>query len=167
MKRLGSLFLAVSLSTPIFLGAQGTPREPQEPTPTFRAGVRAVQIDALVTDQDGNAVRGLTVEDFEITEKGQTRPITTFEAVDLPIERRLPDLADTDVATNEEDGRIFLIVMDAVSAQTGLHAKRVLRQFFGDHFGAGDVASVVFLDRAHAAAGQDFTSNRRLLINGI
>ncbi len=167
MKRLGFLLLAISAAAPIVLIAQGTGREPQEPTPTFRAGVRAVQIDALVTDQDGTAVRGLTAEDFEIAERGRPRPITTFEAVDLPIERRLPDLADTDVASNEEDGRIFLIVMDAVSAQTGLHAKRVLRQFLADHFGAGDVASVVFLDRGHATAGQDFTSNRRLLINGI
>ena len=87
--------LAISVAAPIILIAQGTAREPQEPTPTFRAGVRAVQIDALVTDQDGNAVRGLTAEDFEITERGRPRPITTFEAVDLPIERRLPDLAET------------------------------------------------------------------------
>jgi VWFA-related protein len=71
------------------------------------------------------------------------------------------------VATNETDGRIFLIVMDAVSAQTGLHAKRVLRQFLADHFGPGDVAAVMFLDRGHGTSGQDFTSNRRLLINGI
>ena len=59
---------------------------PQEPIATFRAGVRAIQVDAVVTDDDGNPVRGLTADDFEITERGKPQPITTFEAVDIPIE---------------------------------------------------------------------------------
>jgi hypothetical protein len=58
--------------------------EPQEPVATFRAGVRAIQIDAVVTDATGNPVRGLTADDFVITEKGKPQPITTFEAVDIP-----------------------------------------------------------------------------------
>src|SRR5262245_2802936 len=44
---------------------------PQEAVPTFRAGVRAIQIDAVVTDEEGNPVRGLTIDDFEITERGK------------------------------------------------------------------------------------------------
>ncbi len=45
--------------------------------------------------------------------------------------------------------------------------KRILRRFFDEHFGPGDVAAVMLLDRGHTNSGQDFTSNRRLLINGI
>ena len=70
MRRL-CLFLIVAL-TPILGLAQAPARQtPQEPVATFRAGVRAIQVDAVVTDEEGNPVRGLTVEDFEITERGQ------------------------------------------------------------------------------------------------
>ena len=152
-------------------GREG-PQQPQQPAPqepiaTFRAGVRAIQIDAVVTDEAGNPVRGLTEEDFEITERGKPQPITTFEAVDIPIETQEPDLADADVVTNEGDGRIYLIVIDSIRADNAAYAKRELRKFFDRHFGPGDSAAIMFLDRAHSTAGQDFTSNRRLLIKGL
>src|SRR5262245_55780689 len=99
-------------------------QEPQEALPTFRAGVRAIQIDAVVTDEDGNPVRGLTEDDFEITERGKPQPITTFEAVDLPIETQLPDLSDADVVTNEGNGRVYLIVIDSISNTNAAYAKR-------------------------------------------
>ncbi len=35
-----------------------------------------------------------------------------------------PDLADSDVVTNEGDGRIYLIAIDAISAPTPRHAKK-------------------------------------------
>jgi VWFA-related protein len=143
------------------------PRAPQEPIATFRSSVRAIQIDAVVTDNDGNPVRGLTIDDFEITERGKSRPITTFEAVDIPIETQPPDLADTDVVTNEGDGRVYLIVIDAIAYEIAPLAKRALRKFFDQHFGPHDTAAVMFLDKAHWSAGQDFTSNRRLLVKGI
>jgi hypothetical protein len=106
----------------------------------------------------------LTAEDFELTERVDHRRITTFEAVDIPIEPQPPDLADSDVVTNEGDGRIYLIVIDAISAAHATLAKRELRRFFDDHFGPSDVAAVMLLDRGDASSGQDFTSNRRLLI---
>jgi VWFA-related protein len=143
------------------------PRAPQEPIATFRAGVRAIQIDAVVTDDDGNPVRGLTIDDFEISERGRPQPITTFEAVDIPIESQPPDLADSDVVTNTADGRIYLIVIDSISAENGQNAKRELRKFFANHFAPGDVAAVMLLYRGHFSAGWDFTSNRRRLIEGI
>jgi VWFA-related protein len=154
------------------LPGRETPQQPQQPAPqepiaTFRSSVRAIQIDAVVTDENGNPVRGLTEEDFEITERGKPQPITTFEAVDIPIGTQEPDLADTDVVSNEADGRIYLIVVDSISAINAAFAKRQLRRFFESHFGPGDTAAVMFLDKAHATAGQDFTSNRRLLIKGI
>ena len=140
---------------------------PQEPIATFRSGVRAIQIDAVVTDEEGNPVRGLTIDDFEITERGKMQPITTFEAVDIPIETQSPDLADADVVTNEGDGRIYMIVIDSISSANAAYAKRQLRRFFAEHFGPSDTAAVMFLDKAHSTAGQDFTSNRRLLLKGV
>jgi VWFA-related protein len=169
MTRLRFAVLAIVASPPLLVAQSASPRQlqAQEPIATFRSGVRAIQVDAVVTDKDGNPVRGLTEDDFEIIEKGKPQAITTFEAVDIPIERQPPDLADADVVTNEGDGRIYLIVLDNVSTEHGMYAKRILRRFFEDHFGPSDVAAVMLLDRGHANSGQDFTSNRRLLIKGI
>ena len=148
---------------------QQQPQQPpqQEPVATFRSSVRAIQVDAVVTDQDGNPVRGLTEDDFEIVEKGKPQPITTFEAVDISIESQPPDLADSDVVTNEGEGRIYLIAIDAISAANAALAKKWMRTFFAEHFGPTDVAAVMLLDRGSRNSGQDFTSNRRLLIEGI
>ena len=69
MKPLRFVLVVIMASGPI-LAAQVRvpPSQPlpvaQEPVPTFRAGVRAIQVDAVVTDADGNPVRGLTAEDF-------------------------------------------------------------------------------------------------------
>jgi VWFA-related protein len=171
MTSLRVVLLALIALTPVLAGQSLPPQrplpEPQEPVATFRSSVRAIQVDAVVTDEDGNPVRGLTEDDFEIVEKGKPQPITTFEAVDIPIERQPPDLADSDVVTNEGDGRIYLIVLDSISAENGMYAKRILRRFFDEHFGPSDVAAVMMLGTGHRNAGQDFTSNRRLLVKGI
>ncbi len=162
-------FLAVIAAAPLLAAQTAPPQQPQtqEPIATFRSGVRAIQVDAVVTDEHGQPVRGLSEADFEIIEKGKPQAITTFEAVDIPIERQLPDLADSDVVSNEGDGRIYLIVLDSISAENGMLTKRILRRFFDEHFGPSDVAAVMLLERGHRNAGQDFTSNRRLLIKGI
>ena len=170
MNRLRFVVLALVAAAPLVLAAQSAPPQrsaAQEPIATFRSSVRAIPVDVVVTDEEGNPVRGLTIDDFEITERGRSQPITTFEAVDIPIEVQLPDLADADVVSNEDDGRIYLIVVDAISPMHAAYAKRQLRTFFADHFGPSDSAAIMFLDKAGATAGQDFTSNRRLLIKGV
>jgi VWFA-related protein len=175
LRPLSSFLLAIISSGAVLAAGQAgipprptpPPTSPQEPIATFRAGVRAIQLDAVVTDEDGNPVRGLTIDDFEITERGKRQPITTFEAVDIPIQTQLADLADADVVTNEADGRVYLVVIDSLRSDHAAYAKRELRRFFDGHFGRGDTAAIMFLDRAHSTAGQDFTSNRRLLIKGL
>jgi VWFA-related protein len=62
---------------------------------------------------------------------------------------------------------MYLIVLDTISAENGMYAKRIMRRFFDEHFGPDDVAAVMLLDRGHRNMGQDFTSNRRLLLQGI
>lgn len=48
---------------------------------TERIDVRVVNIDAVVTDREGNRVTGLTKEDFELLENGRVQPITNFHEV--------------------------------------------------------------------------------------
>ncbi len=50
------------------------------PQQTFRAGVSLVRVPVVVTARDGALVRGLTKDDFQVTEDGKTQSIQFFTA---------------------------------------------------------------------------------------
>ena len=142
----------------------------QEAPPTFRGGVEAVVVDVVVTDKDGNLVRGLTVDDFEVFENGRRQPITAFTTVEIPLERSehvWPD-AEPDVLTNTRPpGRVYMFILDgSVGPAMALRTRHLLRQFFADNFGDSDLAAIVG-GRGLATDGQDFTNNRRLLLAAV
>ena len=73
--------------------------------PTFKTGVEYVEVDAVVTDPQGNVVADLTKDDFEIFEDGVRQLVTTFSAVDVPLDLE-PDTpsgiqTEPDVQSNE------------------------------------------------------------------
>ena len=143
----------------------------QEP-PVFRTGVTLVQIDAFVTDAQGNPVKGLTADDFEVLEAGKPRPVASFAAVDIPIDPPvgLPDgdTTEPDVQTNSKpEGRTYLIAFDEVSPNRVLRARNFVRRFIAEHLGPNDVAAVTLTGRGLASSGQDFTSSRRLILNAV
>ena len=51
----------------------------------FSSGVNLVEVYATVTDERGELVRGLTREDFEVTEDGEPQSISTFVAGEFPL----------------------------------------------------------------------------------
>ena len=141
---------------------------PQEPPPTFRQGVEAVQLSVIVTDSEGNPVSGLTADDFEILENKVPRPITTFAAVDIPIERGERTLVENDVRSNDgPPGRLYVIALDQMGADSALRTRAFLRRFIEQYFGPNDTAAVVLTTGGLRESGQDFTSNPRLLLNAI
>jgi VWFA-related protein len=147
---------------------QTPPPDQQSPLPTFRAAVEAVQLSVIVTDGEGRPVKGLTQDDFEIFENRVPRPITTFAAVDIPIERRERELAEPDVLGNDRPpGRLYVIAFDEISPTSALRARVFLRQFVEKYFGPNDTAAVVLTTQGPRDSGQEFTSNPRLLLNAI
>lgn len=59
-------------------GAYGQTPERQAPVATFKSSVDLVRVAAVVRDHKGRFVQDLTVRDFEVTDGGQSRPITDF-----------------------------------------------------------------------------------------
>jgi VWFA-related protein len=51
--------------------------------PTFPSRTELVTVDAVVLDDRGRPVRGLTAQDFSLSEDGKPQAIVTFEAFDL------------------------------------------------------------------------------------
>ena len=56
------------------------------PSVTFQVEVNYVDVDVVVTDEQGNFVSGLTREDFEVLEDGKLQKVDTFVYVEIPIE---------------------------------------------------------------------------------
>src|SRR5215471_3283591 len=131
--------------------------------PTFRVQVDAIELDAFVTDAQGNPVRGLTVEDFQLFEDGTPQVITSFSQVDIPFEARTEPLdvknnpAEPDVVSNDRgDGRVYLFMLDEVTAANALRTRVFLRRFLQQHFAANDRGAVVFLGHQDPRAAQPF-----------
>lgn len=147
-------------------------REPQ-PEPTFRVHVDAVEIDAVVTDAQGNLITDLTREDFEILENGTAQTITSFGRVDIPFEKSVRPLLATaaiepDVlSNNRSEGRLYVIGLDEMGGEQALRTRKFLHRFFEQYFGANDLGAVVYLGRARHADSQDLTGNPRLLLKAV
>ena len=124
---------------------------------------------------DGNFVRDLKKEDFQVLEDGKPQAITTFSIVDIPTERAVRPLfagrvIEPDVKTNEQpfDGRIYVMVIDDLHTNFGRspRVKAVARQFIERHLGANDLMAVVHTF-GPTDASQEFTSNTRLLLAAV
>ena len=86
--RLVGLFVFVALAAVVAAQSQqAPPSQASSQTPTFKAEVEFVEVDALVTDQQGQFVRDLTKNDFQVFEDGKRQTISTFSLVDIPVER--------------------------------------------------------------------------------
>ena len=156
--------------------AQQTPPKPGEQPPvTFKVEVNYVEIDAVVTDQQGNFVRNLTKDDFTVFEQGKPQTVSVASLVDIPVEKFDPPLfktkpVESDVRSNmkEFNGRVFVLVLDDLN--TGFtrsgRVKAAARQFIERYLGANDVAAIVQTGGAKAS-GQEFTSSRVRLLRAL
>src|SRR5207253_7138784 len=67
--------------------AQPPAAPPPPQGPTFKVRVDYVEVDVVVTDRQGNLVRDLKKEDFQVLEDAKSQTISAFTMVDIPVER--------------------------------------------------------------------------------
>jgi VWFA-related protein len=177
-------FLALPVVFAVTLGAQQPPAPGQPPPPqpdrqippvTFKVEVNYVEVDAVVTDQQGNFVRNLTKDDFQVLEDGKPQAVTTFALVDIPIERLDRPLFATqpiepDVRTNAKDfdGRLYIILLDDLhtNALRSPRVKTAAKQFIERYIGANDLAAIVRTS-GRTDGSQELTGNKRLLLAAV
>jgi VWFA-related protein len=169
LKRFASAIAILATLSALALTAQD-----RTSPPVFRSAVNLVQVDAYVTDPQGNPVSGLTADDFEVREDRRPQSIAYFLPFNIPIEERqegsrsVATLVEPDVQSNESrEGRLYVIAVDELRPENGLRTRVFLRQFVERHMGGNDVAAVVLLGKGRRADTQEFTSNRRLLLRAI
>src|SRR5436190_14339953 len=151
------------------------PPASQAQQPTFKLRVDYVEVDVVVTDRQGNLVRDLKKEDFQVLEDGKPQTISTFTLVDIPIERADRPLfasapIEPDVKTNDRpfDGRVYVMVIDDLHTnfQRSERVKRAARQFVQRYLGANDLMAIVHT-RSAGDANQEFTNSKRRLTTAI
>ena len=78
---------------------------PQQPATVFRSGTELVLVNVVVRDKSGAVVRGLTRDDFSVSEDDKAQSITSFDFEELDA----PSLAEnngpfaTSVITRRND----------------------------------------------------------------
>lgn len=140
-------------------------QQPQ-PSPTFgeRVDVNLVQLDAVVTDNRGNQMLGLTKEDFIVRENGQ---LQTIDSLDYFTNRRLIDAPEALAKFKVErvrDERFLIIFFDKASSDVGfpgelIRARSDVARFVNDRLGADDRVAVVGHD-VRLKVYTDFTSDK-------
>ena len=142
-----------------------------QPAVTFRVEINYVEVDAAVFDSQGRFVNDLARDDFQVLEEGVPQDVSNFSLVNIPIERAERPLftrnpIEPDVASNATpfEGRVYVLVLDDLQTAASRSAlvRRAARQFIDQAMGANDVAAVVYTS-GRGEAGQEFTSNKRLL----
>jgi VWFA-related protein len=164
------------------LGTALLAQEPQ--TPRFRVAVDAVRIDAVVTDKDGNIVRDLTADDFELLQDGKPQKVTFAQFVPVltaavPAPRAperdraalssnpvagAPSLPAAGAVRREHIQRTIALVVDdlGLSVESLYYVKRSLHDFIDTSLSPGDLVALVRTGGSLDGL-QPFTTDRRVL----
>jgi VWFA-related protein len=139
-----------------------------------------VRIDVTVTDKDGNPVRGLSADDFEIFENDKLQKITDFSFIETESRGRgrNPENAKNSTAVSapalptklrpDQVGRTIALVVDdlGLSFSSIGTVKQSLKKFVDNQMQYGDLVAIV---RTGSGAGflQQFTADKRVLYAAI
>lgn len=189
MDRFLSVALAAACGLAATVGARqpDAPRQPTPPPPavsqqvplvppvSYDTTVTLVEVDAVVTDDQGRVLRDLRIDEFQVLEDGTPQTIDRVGFVEIPIERERRPASQApgppaDVRTNQQgfDGRLYVLLLDDVHTALSRtdRVKAAARRFVEQNLAPGDVAAVVHL-AGPPGAGQGFTSDGQMLLASV
>ena len=134
--------------------------------------VTVVEIPVQVTDPDGNPVRGLTKDDFELVDEGRKRAIAYFDVVDFggaapASSRSAGDRPEAGAATPR---RQFFLILDGglTSVQHVARAQKLAESFIDERLATNDqVAVAVYRNNSGVVWLTPLTGDRALLLAGV
>ena len=167
--------LTVTLCGAVVLAQEPVPRPPQTTRPIVRSSTELVEVSVVITDRHGLPVRGLTQDDFQITEDGRAQDIATFGFLDLPSPAGTSSNAAgtrpprDEVATNSTPGdrRVYVVALDAFNVDPSRSdgVRKEARRFIADYLAPDDLAAVIIL--GYGLRNQPFTSDKGLLTAAV
>ena len=185
LRRTLILFVTLFFSYLASASAQNAPT--QKPTPpnaqeaeqdVVRITTDLVQIDAVVTDKDGNQVTNLTAGDFELLQDGKPQKISNFSYINSASPNQTAS-SKTGKNSNpappirvrpENAGRIITFIVDdgnCTASQIGMLAsKQALEKFVNEQMQPNDLVAV-YQTRSGSSVFQQYTSDKSQLLRGI
>ena len=176
MNKRVSLLILVSLTLSII-----APLHAQQPTVSqaddiVRISTNLVQIDAVVTDKDGNPMKNLNAADFEVLQDGKPQKIVSVIYVNTEIPDRSVSPLKTDkkapvappTRTRPDNaGRVLTFVVDdgsCFSSRLGMEASRhALEKFVNEQMRPDDLVAI-YQTRSGSSVLQQFTSDKAHLM---
>jgi VWFA-related protein len=170
---LSLMLLALPLVSASLLAAQQQAQKDTNssaPLPVIRETVRRVPVDIVVTDKQGNPVRGLKKEDFTVKEDKKEQAVLSFDYQDgsVPsyVPPKLPALpANTfvNLPSQPEQGPLYVLYYDMVNTpmEDQMSAHKQILDFI-DHAQPGS-RFALFVNAAGLHLIQGFTSDHALL----
>lgn len=153
------------------VGLVALPQAPSQTStlPTFRSGVRIVEVDVAVRDKNDQFVDSLTKDDFEVLEDDVPQRIQTLTLVNLPdgdpenrsANNTTPDSSEA-FGPNVDAGRLYVMVLDSGHPD---RVRTIARQFIQDFLGPSDLMAVVHVRNRDATQG--LTQNREQLLAAV
>ena len=173
---------------PALAPAQQTPAQQaaaHQSSAVLRSSSDLVRIDVEVTDRSGKPIKGLTANQFTITDEGKSQAITSFSYADIEaIETATTDVSKPIVVAVDNDGpnspsadaisdalrdrRLIVLFFDLTSMQTDdlIRAHDAADKFVKQQMTKADVVAViVFSTRINVLA--NFTNDRAVLNKAI
>jgi VWFA-related protein len=165
----GKAMLILALAAAACLG--------QETGPLVRVNVDLVQVDAIVTDAQGNHVGDLKPEEFEILENGKAQHITNFSFLSgvsggavqnvqatsvAGRQTEAPPMLPARLAPGQADRTIAVAIDDFGLSEQSFAAVHAALEKFVEQVGPGDLVAIVTTS-GRLGALQRLTSDKRLL----
>jgi VWFA-related protein len=139
----------------------------------FTAQSELVLVPTLVTDKSGNHVKGLTKEDFRVTENGVEQKLATFEEITSD-PHRLSRAASPNEFSNALTGsssasRVTVIVLDLINTQImdQASARRDLLKYLAQSVDRTEPTGLYTLTRSGLQVVHDFTTDPGVLIAAL
>ena len=138
---------------------------------TIHQTVRRVILDVMVREASGKPVRGLTQDDFSITEDKSPQKVLSFDAYDIekpsisrgPNAAPLPQNVFVNVPPAPERGPLYVLLLDLVNTgqEDQMRARQQLLGFIAKKPEGTRFAVFVTTDKLYLVQG--FTDNKNLL----
>jgi VWFA-related protein len=167
------------------LAVTGQAATPDYSTTVFKASVRRVVVDVVVTDSTGKAVRGLTKADFTVAEDGEPQQVLSFDAngfnagMDYLPPKLPPQPPNTfvNLPATPEKGPLYVLLYDLVNMDNAnsqvtpndfsaqMFARQQMVKFIKDKPEGARFAIFVWSDGLHLVQG--FTSDKAQLLAAV
>jgi VWFA-related protein len=157
--------------------------QPQQPSRSsedevVRITTNLVQVDAVITDKNGNLVTDLRPDEVQIFEDGHQQKITNFAFVNpetsnarplpsAPPDKNAPPLPPTKMHPEDVRRTIALVVDDlGLSFRSAYDVRNALKKFVDQQMQPGDLVAIIRTSGGIGAL-QQFTADKRQLYAAI